>query len=288
MKSIYASIMLLFSSLTLFAQNNINFSVSDNWIGYMNVFQLPANGSGYMFGSSWGISDLQSTFDTTNNTLTLQPNFNTYRDNPNDVYWVDTTTGAGNKFMEASTFVEPGATFQQNQLTFSGTVISNTLDTNYTAKFFIKALDPNNNYLDALNGTKTFVLPASGNFTVTASATDLAAGLIVQYGFVVTGANANPADEQALGSVVIGSASATSVNLVQEGEITVYPNPANEILFISSANAIESYNVYNVLGTLVQSGNNTNAINIADFKAGTYYLEVVQNGKRIVKSFVKM
>ena len=48
-------------------------------------------------------------------------------------------------------------------------------------------------------------LPASGDFTVTVAANDLATGLIVQYGFRVYGRNANPANEAALGSVVVTS-----------------------------------------------------------------------------------
>ena len=29
----------------------------------MNVFELPANGGGFVFGSAWGIADLVASFD---------------------------------------------------------------------------------------------------------------------------------------------------------------------------------------------------------------------------------
>ena len=30
--------------------------------GFMNVFELPSNGGGYIFGSGWGIADLNASF----------------------------------------------------------------------------------------------------------------------------------------------------------------------------------------------------------------------------------
>ena len=63
--------------------------------------------------------------------------------------------------MEANTFVELGLQFVNgNDLIFAGNVVSNTLDSTYQAKYFIKALDPNNGYADAFGGSKTFDLPA--------------------------------------------------------------------------------------------------------------------------------
>lgn len=99
----------------------------------MNVFDLSGN---YQFGSGWGVADLKSIIDSTANTLTLQPNFNTYADNPEDPYWQNGAVGA--KLMEASTFVEPGSTFNGVNLAFSGSGSSNSLDNSlYTAKYFI-------------------------------------------------------------------------------------------------------------------------------------------------------
>ena len=288
MKSSFFYLFLILACSNAYSQNNINFSVSNNWVGYMNVFQLPANGNGYVFGSSWGVADLKSTTDTTNNTLTLQPNFNTYRDNPADSFWVNQTTQAGNKRMEASTFVEPGSTFNGVDLTFSGNVQSNTLDSNYTAKYFIKALDPNNGYLDAFNGTKTFVLPSSGNFSVSATAAELATGLIVQYGFMVIGANANPADEANLGSVVIGSTTTSTSNISNNNSVSVYPNPTSDVLKIASDVIYDSYRVYNVIGSTVMEGNlNADTINVNSLEAGSYFIELSNKYSKSNIQFVK-
>ena len=231
------------SNLSIPASNMVTSDPSSNWVGYMNVFELPENGGAFQFGGPWGLPDLKTTLNTGSNSITLQPNFNTYNDNQTDGYWVNQTTLEGNKFMEANTFVEPGAGFNDQGLIFTGNVTSFTLDTaQYDAKCFIKALDPNAGYADAFGGSKTFDLPMSGSFSVSATAAELPAGLIIQYGFMVTGRNANPADELTLGSVEVeGVSVSTSVpvtpvyvrlngpvlNYNQVGEIYVTSTLAN-------------------------------------------------------------
>ena len=104
--------------------------------------------------------------------------------------------------MEANTYLENGA-WNGNDLTFSGSVVSNTIADGYTVLYFIKALAPWNGYQDVLNGSAIMTLPASGDFSVSVPASSLYDGLIVQVGFVVIGMNANPANADALGSVVV-------------------------------------------------------------------------------------
>ena len=138
MKKLYTLVAaILLSSTAAVAQNLVDASASDAWIGYMNVFNL---GGGYEFGSAWEVPALQTTLDGGENTVTLQPNFNTYEENPDDLFWVN-DDGTGNKDLEALTFVEPGPTFNEFDLIFQGSVISHTLAEGYNAQFFIKALN---------------------------------------------------------------------------------------------------------------------------------------------------
>lgn len=178
--------------------NTVEFSASDAWVGYANIFDFAG---AYQFGNAWAIDELKTTIDVTGNSITLQPNFNLFGDGT-DEYWAK--DGKGQKNVEANTEVETDGSFNGKDLTFRGSVLSNTLDTSYDAYFHIVALDPNNGYQDALGGAGRTKLPSSGNFSVTISGDDLAAGLVVKYGFRIFGVNANPADETALGSVVIG------------------------------------------------------------------------------------
>ncbi|MEO0790779.1 MAG: hypothetical protein AAFY36_19095, partial [Bacteroidota bacterium] len=102
------------------SQNNLEVQADSNWIAFMTVFDLPEDGGGFQFASAWGLNDAQSSVDLAENTLILQPNFNTY--NAADTFWTDPVTLEGNKQMVAATFVEPGAQINGSDFTFSGTV----------------------------------------------------------------------------------------------------------------------------------------------------------------------
>ena len=291
MKTFFTLLITTLLSSFAFSQNVVDFDADSTWIGYMNVRELPANGGAYAFGSSWGLPDVKSTLDPNtgaNGTITLQPNFNTYADNPGDAYWIDPATGLGNKEMEASTFVEPGPTLLGADFTFTGNVISNTLDTIYTAKFFVKALDPNAGYADALGDTKVFDLPTSGNFSVMVDGADLTSGLILQYGFIIRGRNANPANEAALGSIVVG-AMTTNVNKIEDqpSVVSIYPNPVNDVLTISTDEIIEAFKIVDVAGKTVLEGGNIDAVDVSTLNAGTYFIEFIVADRREVDTFVK-
>lgn len=286
MKTFFTSIVLtVFSFPTLFAQNTVDVSATDDWIGFMNVFFADGN---YDFGSPWGVPDLKTTLDIDANTVILQPNFNTYADNPDDPNWVDQTTGEGAKVMEASTFVEPGDSFNGMDLTFEGAVISNTLADGYEAKYFIKALDPDDGFSDALGGSGIFDLPESGAFSVTITGDQLPAGLIIQYGFSVTGRNANPDNEADLGNVTVGS-SVVSVNDLNDLQtrISIFPNPVSDVLSIDSESPVKSYQVSTLLGQTVLSGQTTNNnVEVSSLAAGTYLITVqVAEGQKTMKFF---
>lgn len=285
MKKIFTIAFLsLFTLPLLVAQNDVTFSAGDNWISFMNVFR--ADGS-YWFGDPWSFENLKSTLDTDANTLTLQPNFNAYADNVANPEWVDQTTGEGVATMEANSFVEPGASFNGVDLTFSGAVQSFTLSDDYVVNVFIKALDPNNGFQDVLGGGSTTQLTEAGEFSVSAAGANMPAGLIIQYGFNVTGPNANPANEAALGSVIISDMAVSVNDLNPEIEASVFPNPTAEVLSIKSATPVQAFQVLNFLGQQVISGVGTNDVDVSNLPAGTYSIIVeVEEGKKAM-TFVK-
>jgi hypothetical protein len=287
MKKIYILVAaLVLSSSIGFAQNNVDCSASDLWLSYASWFDLPGDGGAYLDGSGWATADAKSTFDTGNNTVTLQPNFSTY--DSTDAYWTHQTTFEGDKQMEISTYVEPGPSFNGVDLTFSGSAAANTIDSDYTVSFFIKALDPNNGYADAFNGSKTYPIPSSGTFSASATAGELTAGLIVQYGFTVTGPNANPANEAALGSVVIGSVFASTESLTKEDlSINVYPNPTSDFLTFSTNQTIDSYNIFNLAGQSVLTGTNESKVDVSALEKGVYLIELAQNDIKQTVKFIK-
>jgi hypothetical protein len=173
------------------------------WVGYMNIFDLTSGGGkgAYLWGSGWGLGDLKSTL--TGNSWKLEPNFNCY--NATDSYWANGSIG--NKFMEANTFVELGAG-QSGSFTFNGRVDSFSLASGYNVVAFIKGLNPGNGYADDI-GQTAVINSGSTSFSVSADFTGKSA-LILQYGFMVSGINANPA-QSGLGSAVVSAVPEPSV-----------------------------------------------------------------------------
>jgi hypothetical protein len=191
---------------------------SETWNGYMNVFNLTDGGGkgGFVFGSGWGLGDVRSTL--TGNTLTLEPNYQAF--NATDTFWsnyrpagVDPVTEdpypavtgtIGNKWLEGNTFVEKSPGLLSGNLTFTGNVDSYSLASGYSLIAFIKGLNPNTGY-SADIFQQVAIGSGSNSFSVSADLTGRS-GLIMQYGFTVSGRNANPA-ETGLGSAVISAVS---------------------------------------------------------------------------------
>lgn len=171
------------------ANVNVTVNSSANWVGYMNVFELPANGGGFVFGSGWGVADLDAGFVGPNAFVT--PNTNIARNVPRtDGFWWQQPAGTeANKIMTASYFVETTTVPVGDTLTFEGIVQSNSLVAPYTAVAFIKELDPNNNFA-LVNLTTVPLTP--GVFSVSQP---VVFGLLVQYGFETTGPQSTIADQ---------------------------------------------------------------------------------------------
>ena len=99
MKKNYFTIALVFCLTSMgIAQNTVTVDANAELFGYANVFET--NGD-FVFGESWGVPDLQTIVDPANNTLTLQPNYNTWADGT-DPFWVNQTTVLGNKLFEGN------------------------------------------------------------------------------------------------------------------------------------------------------------------------------------------
>ena len=70
--------------------------------------------------------------------------------------------------------------------------------------------------------------------------------------------------------------------------ISLFPNPANDVLNISSSNSISNIEVSNMQGRNVASNHNASNVNVAALGKGAYIVKVVQeNGSVIAKQFIK-
>jgi len=176
-----------------------------NWQGFMNVFETPAHGGGFVFGSGWGTPDLTATFSGP--VLTLGPN------SVNDVssFWYTPSGGpgaTGNKTMDANMYVENSSTLVGQTVNFTGNVLSNTLISPYTSVAFIKDFAP-----DFSSSVSTTVPLTPGIFSLTL-VTIPQAGRHIQYGFETVGPDVWVTDRGPVGSV----------------QVTAVPEPASLVL----------------------------------------------------------
>jgi len=180
-------------STVALADVSLTLSPSDPYQGYMNVFDL---GNNYLWGSPWGTADLCAVFAGPN--LVLSPN--TIGD-PNE-YWYLPSGGpgcTGNKIMEGNMYVEQTGPFAGTTMTFSGTVLSNTLTAAHVAKVFLRDWAPD---FSSVN-EQAIVLPASGPFSISFSTINDPARH-VQYGFQIKGVDVWVTDLAPYGNVVVG------------------------------------------------------------------------------------
>jgi hypothetical protein len=204
MKSVIRTIALcsiISTAISAKADSIYSVDPSATWLGYMNVFNLPSAGGGFQFGSSWGTADLVATFSGT--TLTLAPN--TIGDP--DPYWYTPGGGpgaVGNKIMDASFYQEFGGGLAGQTVTFTGSVLGNSLignvDANgngWTSVAFIKDFAP-----DYSSSISTTVALTPGVFSVSlATVNDPARH--VQFGFETIGPDVWVTDVGPYGSVQI-------------------------------------------------------------------------------------
>jgi len=173
--------------------------------GYMNVYDLSYN---YLWGSGWGFADLTAAYSGSN--LVLGPNS---IGDPNEYWYIGggAPGNPGNKIMFADSYaqVDDGSLAGQS-LTFTGTVLVNSLTSAHVGKVFVRDFAP-----DFSSFNQTIVnLPASGEFSATLSLVADPARH-VQWGFEMIGACVWYTDLAQFGSVTVApyipvSAEATS------------------------------------------------------------------------------
>lgn len=82
----------------------------------------------------------------------------------------------------------------------------------------------------------------------------------------------------------------TSINENEFNYVKVYPNPANQLLWVEAEN-IETIEVYHISGKLVlqqQLDNQTKvSLNITDLSSGSYYIRILNRNNQKVVSFIK-
>jgi uncharacterized protein (TIGR03382 family) len=177
------------------------------WFGFMNVFELPSNGGGFVFPSPWAVADLAATFDDANQAVSMFPNS---IGDPNE-FWYQDTTGSGNQFpggpgapgnkiMEANLYRQVGdGSLSGTTVTFQGYVLQNSFTAAHDAKIFIRDFAS-----DFSSFNETIVAATPGAFSISLN-TIADPTRIVQWGFQVKGVNVWITDIAPFGSVTFSN-----------------------------------------------------------------------------------
>jgi hypothetical protein len=202
--AIVAILALLLPAAAVQAQVNVTVDETVLNLGFMNVFNLPADGGAFQFGQPWGFADLTAVYSGFD--LTLGPN--TIGD-PNE-YWYQCVGSAvppdcggpgapGNKIMEANAYAQVTGGYAGQTVTFSGEVIAYSMTGAHTVIAFIKDFAPDfSSFVD-----ETVVLDTVGPFSISLDTIN-DAGRHVQWGFQVIGVNVWVTDVAQFGSITIG------------------------------------------------------------------------------------
>jgi hypothetical protein len=190
-----AFVLLLGAALGAQAAVQVGVDPQKSWLGFMNWWDLPANGGAYLGGGFWGVADLSAQFSGSD--LILTPNTSVDRDFPSDDFWWQLPGGSGNKIMGANVFVVDDSLAGQN-IVFSGQVSSNTLASGYSSRAFVRSFNAD---FSVVLHSEEVALEGGKSFQVGYQSTG--ADVHIEYGFDTIGPNARIGT--ALGSVVIAT-----------------------------------------------------------------------------------
>ena len=91
--------------------------------------------------------------------------------------------------------------------------------------------------------------------------------------------------------IITGNVS-TSGSVEEKLALEVYPNPANDLLFISCTEEIQSYQIYDITGKLMTSikeNNNPKTVDLRNIESGYYLLKLqTRSNKHLVEKFIRL
>ncbi len=120
----------------------------------------------------------------------------------------------------------------------------------------------------------------NGSFTLTGGGTTLASG---------GSFSSSSTNSFCVGTGITEFANNNSNNETLVDEVTIYPNPAKEIISISLRDQkMNQYLITNMMGQIVSKGTVAEKnIRISNLKEGVYFIEFSSDKKRIIKRFIK-
>ena len=86
---------------------------------------------------------------------------------------------------------------------------------------------------------------------------------------------------------ILGMSDALTISENPKLEISLYPNPTNDKLFIQGLSSSSRVSIYNVLGKLVLSQTISKEIDVKQLSKGIYIIKIIDEQKETVRKFIK-
>jgi hypothetical protein len=86
---------------------------------------------------------------------------------------------------------------------------------------------------------------------------------------------------------LINSPNSASTKSLKNNSILLYPNPTRSEFKIVANFSVDSYEIYNVLGSKVQTGI-SKKVNISDLESGTYTVHIIGSNSRLTSKIIKL
>jgi len=124
---------------------------------------------------------------------------------------------------------------------------------------------------------------------------DTAANTAVDYCTVATGVTIPTIDQRGYSRTgtydagayeLAGISLSVSEEVYNSNAVSIYPNPASEMVTVSGLNNVNSIKVYSILGSKVKETHNQNQINVSDLSAGAYIMMIESDGQKITKRII--
>ena len=200
-----------------------------------------------------------------------------------DVYISD-TEGNSSDYRFSTANLEDGVYITTVYFQYDGAIIVQAADFEILTQEWL----PNTWYnfrIETASGTVTYYMDNVQVFQGPAGAN--ATGNIDHLRFVHD--NYSPNGLAYIDNIKLNEAPA-SVGDINTTKFSIYPNPANDVINVSYADAIENVTITDMNGRIVKQvvlGVNEAQINISDLSQGVYILNASANGKSITEKIVK-
>jgi Leucine-rich repeat (LRR) protein len=197
---------------------------------------------------------------------------------------VDDTTYSNNTWTNIdaiASFSESCGVVLVNTITVQGEAGVSTISTNGGTLQMEAAVLPVNTADDTFtwsvtNGTGSATISVAGLLTATAEGT------------VTVTATANDASGIIGSKTIMISNQSVGISTISFQNLRIYPNPTNNLINISVLEKVHSIRIMDITGKVVKDFNNKEIkLNISEFTAGIYFLEIANSEKKSMIKIIK-